>query len=539
MTVSTHRAAPTPTPIPREAWLSLIAAACGIFVVMLDGTVVSVANPTIAADLQASPPQIQWVTNLYLLVLAGLTIPMGTLADRFGRKRMFLLGVGGFSLASLLCGLSPFPGMLIGARALQAVFGAMVGPGAMGVLRAAFPEDRLPRAMGVFGSIMAIAAGAGPIIGGLLVEYASWPWVFFINLPFGVLGVALGAKIITESTQRVKQPIDVPGAVTLTCAMVALVYGITNAQTDGWDSAKTLGFLVAGLALLAVFGVLESRVSAPMVPLSLFRDRSFSIGVLLMIIVMFSMFGLIYFLTFFYQGPLGYSALMTGVGLLPLSVTQLVASPISGWMTEKAGVRWSLVTGAALIAVGLLLMQRVGADSSIWDLVPTFVIGGFGIGFMLVAAIQAIVGNAPVDKAGVASGLQQSMNQLGGAIGTSVLSVVVASVVTSTFADRLRDAFGGHGGRAVELVGSDSRIRKAVELGFSPQARQAVEHSATSAGVPAKRAGGFADTVATVAHETFIQGLHTVYWLGTAVAVAAGLLALLVRNKPANPGNER
>ncbi len=502
----------------------------GIFVVMIDGTVVGVANPTIASDLHASPEGIQWVTNAYLLVLAGLTIPMGRVADKFGRKRLFLVGVGGFSLASLLCGLAGSIWFLVAARGLQAVFGAMIGPAGIGVLRAAFPVDKLSRALGIFGSISAIASAGGPIVGGLLVQYANWPWVFFLNLPFGVLGVSLGLVIIRESCERGNHRLDVPGAVTLTLAMASLVWGITQAQDSGWTSASTMLFLVVGLVLLAVFMVIERKTHSPMVPLSLFRNRSLSIGIVLMIVVMFSLFSLMFFMTFFLQGPQELSAMATGIALLPLSATSLVASPVSGWMTEKAGVRKTLVSGAVLLVIGLLLMQRIQIGSSVWELVPIFVIAGFGIGFMMVAATQAIVGNAPVDKAGVASGLQQSMTQLGGALGTSVLGGVMATIVGSTFAGNLRGALGS----TLEADQVAAGLGKTVELGFPPAAREGIVQGLTHGGTSASEATRIADTVSDVAHHTFMTGLHTVYWVGTAVALLAAILALLVRDtKPA------
>ncbi|WP_020502598.1 DHA2 family efflux MFS transporter permease subunit [Sciscionella marina] len=521
-----ERAEPGGGTIPRHAWPSLIAVVTGIFVVMIDGTVVAVANPTIASDLHASPEGIQWVTNAYLLVLAGLTIPMGTLADKFGRKRLFLIGVGGFSLASLLCGLAGSIWLLVAARALQAVFGSMIGPAGIGVLRAAFPADKLSRALGIFGSISAIATAGGPIVGGLLVQYASWPWVFFINLPFGVLGVSLGLVIIRESSERIRQRLDLPGAITLTLAMASLVWGITRAQDSGWTSTTTLVFIALGLVLLAAFAVIELTVESPMVPLTLFRDRSLSIGIVLMIVVMFSMFSLMFFITFFLQGPQELTAVATGIALLPLSATSVVASPVSGWMTEKAGVRKTLVSGAVLLVIGLLLMQRIEAGSSVWELVPTFVIGGFGIGFMMVAATQAIVGNAPVDKAGVASGLQQSMTQLGGALGTSVLGGVMAAVVSSGFAGNLRGALGSE--QAAEQVAAG--LGKTVELGFPPAARDAIAAGLTQTGAPAAKADQIAGTISGIAHQTFMTGLHTVYWVGAAVAVLAGILALFVRD---------
>lgn len=488
-----------PAPIPRSAWLSLLAVVLGVFVVMLDGTVLFVANPAIANDLGASPAGIQWVTNAYALVLAGLMIPLGNLADRFGRKRMFLLGVGGFSLASLLAGLSFSIGMLIAVRVLQAAFGAMLIPAGMGVLRAAFPPERLARAMGVFAALAGVSFATGPIIGGLLVQYASWPWVFFINLPFGVIGVLIGGRIIAESGERHRQNFDLLGAASLTVAMVSLIWGITQAQEAGWTSPNTLIFVLLGLAFGGVFILIERKVAHPMMPLELFRNRTLSLGSVLMVMVMFSMLSLLFFVIFLLQGVLGQSAIVTGLGLLPFSVMFALISPFSGILTEKFGVRRLLVLGALLFAGGLLLMLRVDTSAGVLDLLPTFVLSGLGLGFMMVSATQAIVGSAPVEKAGVASGLQQSMTQLGASLSTSVLGSVLAMVIASDFAGTLRRAFGGQGGPAVDALGHNQLLHKSVELGFSPAAESGLAKQLAGSGLPQERAEQVAATVAKAA----------------------------------------
>ncbi|ANY05791.1 DHA2 family efflux MFS transporter permease subunit [Pseudonocardia sp. HH130630-07] len=396
-----------------RAWFSLLAVALGIMVVQIDGTVVAAANPAIATDLAASPSQIQWVTTAYLLVLAGLLIPAGNLADRIGHKRAFLIGVGGFSLASLVCGIAPSVEVLIGGRVLQALFAALLGPAGLAVLKVSFPANKLPMALGLFGSVTAVALAGGPMLGGALIEYASWPWVFLVNLPFGMIGVVVGLLVIPDSGYRTKAPLDLWGAGTLTAAMVTVVWAVTSVQTSGWFSAAVLIPLFVGLVLLAVFIMIERRVEYPTMPLSLFADRSFAIGTVVMVATMFAFFAIMFYLMFFLQGVQGRNGLLAAVALLPLTAVFTVAAPLAGWATNRLGVRPTLVLGAAFTTTSLGLLATIGVDSSVLSLAPALVLAGFGAGFMMVAAIQAILGSAPAELAGVASGVQQSMQQLG------------------------------------------------------------------------------------------------------------------------------
>ncbi|MCQ8190286.1 DHA2 family efflux MFS transporter permease subunit [Streptomyces rugosispiralis] len=513
------------------AWFSLIAVALGIMVVQIDGTVVAAANPKIASDLNATPGQIQWVTTGYLLALSGLLIPAGTVADKIGRKKAFLIGVGGFSLASLLCGMSGSIEMLIGARVLQAVFASLLGPSGLAVLKASFPPAKLPAALGIFGAVTAVAMAGGPMLGGVLVEYANWSWVFYINLPFGIIGVLVGLIVIKESAQRGSEPLDIPGAIALTAAMVSAVWGITGAQDDGWASGKTLGFIGLGAVLLAVFVLIEARTEHPMVALSLFKDRSVSVGLLLMVVTMLAFFAIVFYLMFYLQGVQGKSAIMAAVSLLPLTAVFTVASPLAGWATGKLGVKGTLLLGAVLLFGALVYLRQIEVDTSGWALAPPLVLSGFGAGFLLVAGIQAIVGNAPVEKAGVASGMQQSMQQLGGTLGIAIFGSLLASSVSSRFPDALRDEFAGKGGSAVDVMADNNGVHESVALGFPPSARDAVkEQLVQGGGMRADDLNSFVDTLTRVAHQTFVDGMHLVFTISAGLTVVVGLLSLLVRN---------
>ncbi|MGI5488514.1 DHA2 family efflux MFS transporter permease subunit [Microtetraspora malaysiensis] len=513
-----------------RAWASLFAVALGTMVLQIDGTVVAAANPAIAADLGAGPGGIQWATTAYLLVIAGLVIPAGTLADRIGLKKAFLIGVAGFSAASVVAGLSASIEMLIAGRVLQAVFAAVMSPAGIAILKAAFPPGRLPMAFGIFGSVTAVALAGGPILGGLLVEYASWPWVFFVNIPVGVAAVTLGAIAIGESARPERRPLDIPGALTLTLTMVSVVWAITGAQTNGWVSPTTIGFLALGLVLFVIFLLVERRSAHPTVPLGLFGNRSFAAGILLATLTMMVFLPIIFYLMFFLQGVQGKSPLLASVGLLPLTATFTVASPVAGWVTAKLGVRRTLLVGVVCIVVCLALLLRLDADSGVPMLAPPLVLAGFGVGFMMTPSMQAVLGNVAVDEAGVASGIQQSMQQLGSTLGVAVFGSLLTTVVGSRFDQALTGRLGDHGGAAAERIAGSEQMRQQVALGFSPAAKEELGRRLTETGMPAGRVRELADAVAGAAHQTFVDGIRTVFLVSIGVALVAGLVSLLVRD---------
>ncbi|CAM5726367.1 MFS transporter OS=Streptomyces tendae OX=1932 GN=F3L20_25385 PE=4 SV=1 [Streptomyces tendae] len=515
----------------RAAWLSLATVGVGIMMVQLDGTVVVVANPAIAKDLDAGLNSLQWVMTGYLLVLAGLLIPAGTLVDRIGRKKGLLIGLVGFTVASVLCAMSNTIELLIGARVLQGVFGAMMIPAALAVIKAAFPPEKLATAIGLFSGVTAVSLAGGPLLGGVMVEHLTWQWVFLINLPFGVLSVVMAVLFVRESRQEQPEPLDLPGGVALTLSIVSLVWALTHGQEDGWTSVRTLGYIGLSVVLLIVFVVVQRMRRFPMIPLELFRIRSLSVGCLLMVVTMFAFYAIIYYLNFFLQGLQGKSPMSASVALLPLTLTFIVSAPLGGWAVDRFGVKQSLAFGALCITGTSLLLLRLEGDSGVATVGPPLVLGGIGVGFMMVAATQAIVGSAPVQKAGTASGMQQSMSQLGSLLGTAVFGAFLAAFVNNRFAQDLREAFGGKGGQTVEQLADDKQVHKLIELGFPPSAQEALEKELTNAGMTADQVKEFSATMTQAAHDTFLNGLHTVFLISAGVAVAAALLSLLVSNE--------
>ncbi|MGH3703838.1 MAG: MFS transporter [Agromyces sp.] len=510
-------------PTMTRAWLSLLAVALGVLVVQLDGTVVSIANPAIAADLSANLSQISWVTTAYLLVLAGLLIPAGNVADRIGHKKAFLIGIAGFSLASLLCGLAGSIEVLIGARVLQGLFAALLAPAGVAVIRTVFPPEKLAMGFGVFGSVSALALAGGPILGGLMVEHASWHWAFFINVPFGAVAIAIALAVIPSTTRTTAAALDLPGAVSLTLAMVCIIWSINGVQEHGWFGTQTLVFFAIGLALLAVFIVIERRRRDPMLPLGLFRNRSFTAGSVLMAVTMFAFFAILFYLTFFLQSVQGKPAIDAAVAILPMTIVFVVAAPLAGWVSSRLGVRTALVIGAVLTTTALVLFAGIQTDSTTVTMLPALLLAGLGAGFMMVPAIEAIVGSAPEDKAGVASGVQQSMQQLGSTLGIAVFGAILGQIVASQFKPNLLAAI-GDADPSLSVVADSPEVQQAVALGFPSSAQDAL-----SAQVPPELGSDLVSAITSAAHETFIGGLHTVFLVAAGVTVIAGLLALLIR----------
>jgi EmrB/QacA subfamily drug resistance transporter len=488
-------------------WLTLIAVALGVMMVAIDGTVVSVANPTIGHDLDASLAGLQWVTNAYLLALAVLLVVGGKLGDRYGRKLIFSIGITGFALASLGCALSGSIETLVLFRIVQGVAGALLMPNTLAILRATFPPQQLDRAVGIWGGTTALATASGPIIGGLLVEHVSWQSIFLINLPLGLAALVTTLLVVVESRDRsATSALDLPGVGLLTGALFCVVWGLIKSQAHGWGSVYTLAFLVGGIALLAAFALRESRTREPLIPMRLFHSRALSAGVVLVILALFVLFGVLFFVTLYLQRVHGYSPIEAGVRVLPLTGVFALSAPLGGVLTGRFGPRLPLTLGMTLLGVAMLGLRSIGVDTAYSGLWPWFLLIGIGLGLVIVASTQAIVGNAPVDLGGVAGGLQTTANQLGGVLGTAVLGSVLASRVGSTLFSHLTSA-GVPDGVAHQLAGA----KEAVAQGIAPPAPP-----------------GLAEQVLTASQAAFLDGLHAAILVGAVLAFVGAGLGLLV-----------
>ena len=500
-------------------WLTLVSVALGVIMVALDSTVVAIANPKIGHDLNASLADLQWVTSGYLLALAVFLVTAGKLGDRFGYKKIFLVGIAGFALSSFAIGLSHGIALIIGFRVLQGLFGAMLQPTALALLRSAFPAEKLNMAIGIWGASFGVSTAAGPVVGGLLVEHVNWESVFFINVPVGIVAFATGLWALRESKAAIIARLDVPGIALLSGMMFCLVWAIIKAPTWGWTDGWTLGFFAATAVLTTVFLIWQSRASAPLVPLSLFHSASVSIGTVLMVLVAFAMFGAMFFLTFFLQNVHGLTPVQTGLRMMPMSLVMIVSSPVAGALITKFGPRVPIVGGLVVTAVAMFLLSRLQLDASYGATAAPFVLLGLGLAPVMVAATDVIVGNSPEELTGVASGVQQSAMQVGGSLGTAVLG----AVMTAKVADTLPGHF------------TDNRLP-------APTADQIEQmKSAVAAGVPPVAPGTppqVAEVIVRVAHLAFMDGLHLAFSLSAIMSVVAIALGFWVRagRKQHGPG---
>ena len=491
-------------------WWILAAVSVGVIMVGLDASVVAIANPRIATDLNASLSDLQWITDAYLLSLASLLIFGGKLGDMFGRRLVFLVGVVGFAVTSVGIGLIGSVAGVIAMRALQGVFGALLMPSTLAIIRKAFPPHKLNTAIGIWGAATGVSVAAGPVLGGVLVEHFNWESVFYINVPIAVVAVVIGAAAIVESRSDEKARLDVAGILTLSGSLFLLVYGLIKAPEWGWLDPQTVAFLIGGIVLMGAFVIVERHTGDPMLPLRLFANLSLSIGAAVVTINFFALFGALFFMTLYLQNLQGWSPVETGVRTLPLSAAMMVMAPLSGVITERFGPRSAMVTGLLGVAGGLALLSQLQADSSYGAIWPAFALLGTGVGLVLTASSDAIVGNAPVDDAGVAGGIQSTSVQLGAVLGTTILGSVLSSKVGSTLVDKLAAA-----GTPAPVAEKLSPAKELVSKGLAPSIPGAPPQ------LTAAIAGG--------SHEAFMAGLQLSMWVGAAAAAVGAALALFVR----------
>jgi EmrB/QacA subfamily drug resistance transporter len=412
-------------------WWTLAAVAFGLFMIMLDNTVVNVALPSIQRDLKVSVSSLEWVVNSYFLTFAVLMLTGGKLADLLGRRRIFIIGLTIFTLSSLACGLATSGQMLIAARAVQGVGAALMNPATLSIISATFPPRQRGMAMGIWVGVSAVALALGPITGGLLAEHAHWSWIFFINVPIGVLAIVTARTVIRESRDTsADQRLDLPGLATSGGALLALTYALIEANNKGWTSVEILAlFAVAAVGLVA-FIALERYQRAPMLDLSLFRNRTFTGANLTMMLVALSMFGVFFFVSLFVQNILGYSPVQAGASFLPMTLCIIFFAPVSGKLSDRIGSRWLMSGGMALVGVSLVLFSLLDETSSFWNLFPALLVGGTGMAMAMTPTTSAAMSSVPVDKAGVGSGVLNSSRQVGGSLGIAVMGAILGSYIS-------------------------------------------------------------------------------------------------------------
>jgi EmrB/QacA subfamily drug resistance transporter len=414
-------------------WWTLGAVSFGLFMIMLDNTIVNVALPSIERDLHIGISELEWVVNGYALTFAVLMLTGGKLADMLGRRRIFILGLLIFTASSLACGLAPNADMLIGARVVQGAGSALMNPATLSIITATFPPRQRGMAIGVWAGTSAMALAIGPLVGGIITQQISWNWIFFINVPVGVIGIVVARLVITESRDTShEQRLDLPGLLTSAIGLFGLTYALIEANHYGWASWQILGLFGLAAVALAVFVVLEMRQRIPMLDLSLFKNPTFAGANAVMMLVALAMFGVFFYVSLYMQGILGYSPTKAGAVFLPMTILIILIAPFAGKLSDKIGSRWLMAPGMVLVGGSLLIFSRLDASSDFWNIFPGLIVGGVGMALVMTPTTAAAMGSVQVDKAGVGSAVLNSMRQVGGALGIAVMGAIVAASVTTS-----------------------------------------------------------------------------------------------------------
>jgi EmrB/QacA subfamily drug resistance transporter len=410
-----------------KKWWTLGAVSFGLFMIMLDNTVVNVALPSIQRDLGVGLSELEWIVSGYALTFAALMLIGGKLADAYGRRLIFVLGIVIFTLASLACGMASSGDTLIAARVAQGVGAALMNPATLSIIAVTFPPRQRGTAIGIWAGTSALALALGPLIGGLLTEHASWNWIFFVNVPIGVLGIAASFLLIDESRDETHERLDLPGLATSGIGLFTLTYGLIEANNYGWSSPRIIGSFVVAVVSLATFVMLERHQRAPMLDLTLFQNRTYVGANLVMLLVALAMFGVFFFVSLYMQNVLGYSAVEAGAAFLPMTVLIILVAPQAGRLSDRWGSRGLMAGGMFLLAVQLAYFSQLSSDSTFWVLLPGLVIGGFGMAMTMTPSAAAATRAVPVEKAGVGSAVLNACRQVGGSTGIALMGAIMAS----------------------------------------------------------------------------------------------------------------
>ncbi len=489
-----------------QRW-TLLAVCLGTFMLLLDITVVNVALPDIQRELDASFTDLQWVVDAYSLMLASVLLTAGSLADLFGRRRVFAIGLVLFSLASLLCGLSGTPTVLNLARGFQGLGGAVMFACAPALIAQEYQGRERASAFGVWGATIGAAVAVGPLVGGALTEHLGWEWIFFVNVPIGALTVIVTLLKLNEYRPETRARIDWGGVVTFSGGLFCLVFALIRGNAEGWGSAMILGLLAASAALLIAFVVVERHGSQPMLDLALFRKPAFTGAQIAAFSISASMFSMFLYLTLYMQNVLRYSPFQAGLRFLPVSVLSFVAAPLAARLAQRVPVRVLIFGGLAAVGTGLLLMGGVTPSSTWTTLLAGFLIAGAGVGFVNAPLSYAAVSVVEERLSGTASGINNTFRQVGIATGIAGLGAVFQSHVTG----RLETLLAG----APVPPGAADRLGEAVASGGAQQAIGAVPPGAR-------------DIVADAANRAFIDGLNAIIVLAAIIAFAGAVLSLLL-----------
>ncbi|MFL6260550.1 MAG: MFS transporter [Thermoanaerobaculia bacterium] len=495
-----------------ERWV-LAATILGSGMAFLDGTAVNVALPALQAGLGATVADVQWVVEAYALFLSALLLVGGSLGDRFGRRRVFLIGVCGFALASGACGLAPDPGALIAARAVQGVAAALMVPGSLALLSASFDEKRRGKAIGTWSGFGAITAAVGPLLGGWLIDHVSWRWVFFLNLPLAAAVIAISLRFVPESRdEQSSGRLDLLGALLATLGLGGVTFGLIESQHRSWGNPWVVGALILGLAALAGFLAVEARSAAPMMPLSLFRSRTFTGANLLTLWLYAALGGALFFLPFDLIQVRGYSATAAGAALLPFVLLMFTLSRWAGGLVDRYGARRPLIVGPAIAAAGFALFALPGLGGSYWTaFFPAILVLGLGMTISVAPLTTTVMGAVEERRAGIASGINNAVSRCAGLLAVAGLGILMLGLFER---------------------GLDRRLA-GVEM--PPAARTAIagqRERLTALKIPAGIPEPVRARARSAVDRAFLDGFRGVMWTAAGLALLASLSAAwLIRDQ--------
>jgi EmrB/QacA subfamily drug resistance transporter len=468
----------------RSKWLALALLATAQFVVVLDASIVNVALPSIGRDLKFSQDNLSWVVNAYTLFFGGFLLLGGRLADRLGRRRLFVAGMILFAIASLGGGLAQSELWLIIARSVQGLGAALVSPAALSIVTTTFTEGaERNRALGVWGAVAGSGGAAGVLLGGVLTKYAGWEWVLFVNTPIGLAAAFIAPRLLGESRDESSRTFDVGGAVSVTAGLALFVYAVVNANKAGWGSAETIGLGAVAIALLAAFVAIERRNQQPLVPFSIFRLQTLRGSNIVALLIGMSLFSMFFFISLYLQQILHYDALKAGFAYLPLALLIIVSAGIASQMVTRVGFKPVLIAGLVLITGALLWFSRVSAPggSYLGDVLFPSMLAAVGLGFAFVAVTIGAVAGTRERDAGLASGLINTSQQVGGALGLAILAAVANASTDNASSNISHLVALNHGFRVAFLVGAGFALTGAVLAALLIDSRDSREAVAAAA----------------------------------------------------------
>ena len=470
------------TAADRTKWFALALLAMTQFVIVLDASITNVALPSIGTDLKLSQDDLSWVVNAYTLTFGGFLLLGGRLADLLGRRRMFISGLILFGLASLVGGMAQAEWQLIAARAVQGLGAAIISPAALSIITTTFTEGKERNtALGVWGAVAGAGGAAGVLMGGVLTEYLGWEWVLWVNVPIALVAASLAPRLLKESRDETASSFDVPGAVSVTAGLAVLVYALVDAESAGWGSTQTLVLLPVALVLLATFIVIESRTSHPLMPFSIFRLRTLRGANVAGLLVGMSLFSMFFFISLYLQQVLGYEPLKAGLAYLPLSILIIISAGVGSNLVTRIGFKTTLIIGLLFTASGLLWFSQVSAPggSYVGDVLFPSMLAAIGLGLSFVSVtIAAVTGTKPAE-AGLASGLINTSQQVGGALGLAITATVANAATTNAFegGERVRTVALTEGFQNAFLTCAGLALAGAILAGLLISSRDSREHA--------------------------------------------------------------